>query len=392
MHLLRPLRSVPLAALVVLLAACSVVDSILPPPAPVAVISADPPSNSVPAPATVTFDAGASTGRITGYRWLIDGVLMGTTEVMEHTFSAAGIYEVTLEVIAGERQASTQLSYTVRSVSGFNITLVFEEGSFTTTQQEMIRAAADRWEQLVVGDIPDNSDASEVTRNGCLAVISPDGATIAPELQGVGVFDDLLVYVYLFDEDSSTLARAGPCTWSGRLPNYGSMMVNQRRLDFMTSSQSLEHVAIHELGHVLGIGTIWRARADQLLRPGLTHCNDSALDPELPRTYKGALAVGEFNDLGGVGEPPVAPGCGHWHQQTFVNESMVPSRVINPDGDNLTPVSRVTLGSLHDLGYVVAYEMADAYTLPLEGAHLHTHGELYHHGEPYLLTPELPAD
>lgn len=389
MHLLRPLRSVPLAALVFLLAACN---SILPPPAPVAVINADPSSGSVPAPAAVTFDASGSTGSITGYRWLIDGVVVGTTETIEHTFTTAGIYQVTLEVVAGERQASTQVSYSVLPVSGFNITLVFEEGAFTPTQQNMIRAAANRWQQLIVGDIPDNSEASESTRNGCLALISPDGVTIARELEGVGVFDDLLVYVYLFDEDSSTLARAGPCTWSGRLPNYGSMMVNQRSLDFMTSSQSLEHVAIHELGHVLGIGTLWRSRADQLLRPGLTHCNNSALEPGVPRTYKGALAVSEFNDLGGIGEPPVAPGCSHWHQATFVNESMVPSRVINPDGNNLTPVSRVTLGSLHDLGYVVAYEMADAYTLPLEGAHLHAHGEHYHHGEPYLLTPELPAD
>jgi len=170
------------------------------------------------------------------------------------------------------------------------------------------------------------------------------------------------------------------------------MRVNEHHLTMLTNSDALEHVAIHEIGHVLGIGTLWRANAEELMRPGIAHCNDSALDPTVPRTNKGARAVTEFGALGGVGEPPVSPGCSHWDQATFGNESLVPSRVIRPDGDNLTPVSKVTLGSLHDLGYVVAYEMADAYSLPVHGAHVHGPAELYHHGEPILLTPTLPAD
>lgn len=198
--------------------------------------------------------------------------------------------------------------------------------------------------------------------------------------------------MYSYNQVSSTLAQAGPCWSAGSLPNYGFMRVNEHHLTMLTNSDALEHVAIHEIGHVLGIGTLWRANAEELMRPGIAHCNDSGLDPTVPRTNKGVRAVTEFGALGGVGEPPVSPGCSHWDQATFGNESLVPSRVIRPDGDNLTPVSKVTLGSLHDLGYVVAYEMADAYSLPVTGAHVHGPAELYHHGEPVLLRPTLPTN
>ena len=379
--------SVLLAALVLLVPACGVVDSVSP-GGPVAAIAADPPSGTVPAPVEVTFDASPSTGNITGYRWQVDGMQVGTSKVLHHTFDVAGDYEVTLVVLAGDVEATTEVTYNVRPVSGFDITLVFEEGSFTAEQRTMMQAAADRWEQMVVGDIPDNSAMPLNIRNSCLAAISQLGGPVAPALQGVDLFDDLLVYVFRYNQNSSTLAQAGPCWWGDRLPNYGFMQVNERHLSMMTTSDSLEHVVIHELGHVLGIGPLWRRTGEDLMRPGLQHCNDSSLDPGIPRTNKGARAVGEYHDLGGVGEPLVSPGCSHWDQATFGNESLVPSRVIRPEGDNLTPVSRMTLGSLHDLGYVVDYGMADAYSLPVHGARVPETGHEYLHGDPRLLTPE----
>ncbi len=385
------LRTVLPLALALLLPACGVVDSVFPPAGPKASFTTDPASGTTPAPIPVTFDASGSTGAITGYRWLVNGVQVGTEPTLRYTFDTPGNHQVTLVVVAGEREDTSQSTYTVLLESGFDITLVFAEGAFTATQQAMIRSAAHRWEQLVVGDIPDNSELPSYIRDGCLGAISGLGGTVAPELQGTDVFDDLLIYVYSYNEVSTTLAQAGPC-WAGdALPNYGFMRVNQHNIDMLTNTDALKHVAIHEIGHVLGIGTLWRRDAAELMRPGINHCNDSTLEPTVPRTNKGARAVSEFGALGGVGEPPVSPGCSHWDQATFGNESLVPARRINPDGDNLTPVSRVTLGSLQDLGYVVAYEMADAYSLPVHGAHVHDPAELYHHGEPILLTPTLPA-
>src|SRR5690606_10598908 len=95
-------RGALLAALVILIPACGVVDSIFPPAAPEAAFSADPLSGSTVAPVDVTFDAGQSTGNITGYRWLVNGSQVGTSEVLHHTFDVAGNYKVTLVVLAGD--------------------------------------------------------------------------------------------------------------------------------------------------------------------------------------------------------------------------------------------------------------------------------------------------
>lgn len=140
----RPLlRTALLLALALLLPACGVVDSVFPPAGPQASFTANPPSGTSPAPVTVTFDASGSTGNITGYRWLVDGVQVGDEQVVNHTFDTAGNHQVTLVVVAGELEATSQSTYTVLPGSGFNITVVFEEGAFTATQQAMIREAAE---------------------------------------------------------------------------------------------------------------------------------------------------------------------------------------------------------------------------------------------------------
>src|SRR5690554_4508766 len=60
----------------------------------------------------------------------------------------------------------------------YDIVLVFQEGAFTAQQRAMIQAAAERWEELVVGDIPDNGDMPASIRRECLAIIGrPLGAS-----------------------------------------------------------------------------------------------------------------------------------------------------------------------------------------------------------------------
>ena len=269
----------------------------------------------------------------------------------------------------------------------YDIVLVFQEGAFTAQQRAMIQAAAERWEELVVGDIPDNGDMPASIRRECLAIIGPTPGSIARELREVDLIDDLLVYVHLINEESQTLARAGPCYWNGRLPNYGNIQVNLRHLEMMTSNDALTEVMIHEMAHVLGVGTLWRDRAKELLRPSRQHCENSSLEPHLERTFVGAAAVNQFQALGGAGAPPLSQGCGHWKQEVFGDESLTPARTIGPDDH--TPLSRVTLGSLADLGYQVAYSMADPYSLPLSSAHLPDEEPQYRHGEPFVLLPGL---
>ena len=54
--------------------------------------------------------------------------------------------------------------------------------------------------------------------------------------------------------------------------------------------------------------------------------------------------------------PSVSRGHGHWRQSVFGDELMTPAFT-----GNVHPLSRVTVASLADLGYVVNLAAADAY-------------------------------
>jgi hypothetical protein len=124
----------------------------------------------------------------------------------------------------------------------------------------------------------------------------------------------------------------------------------------MEADGSLVRVIMHEMAHVLGFGSIW----DRL---GLLQGAGSA-DP----TFTGAAAIREFATLRGETTPlavPVAnvggPGTrdSHWREAVFGNELM--TGFLNT---GVNPISRLSVGSLEDLGYTVDYTAADPYTLP----------------------------
>jgi hypothetical protein len=118
----------------------------------------------------------------------------------------------------------------------------------------------------------------------------------------------------------------------------------------------LAEVLTHELGHVLGIGTIWTRTSLALVTRGATDFR-----------YLGARGV-RVSDwwargpLGGVllGEAN-GPGTGHWDEATFGTELMTP--IINASVKN--PLSLLTIEALADLGYVTSAAGADAYALYL---------------------------
>ncbi len=132
-------------------------------------------------------------------------------------------------------------------------------------------------------------------------------------------------------------------------------------LDALEQAGFLDEVIVHEMGHVLGIGTIW-STLDLLQGAGTD-------DPY----FTGAAALQAFLDVGGAvyaGNPvPVANtgGAGtrdaHWRESVFDNELM--TGFLN--GGVANPLSVVSIASLEDLGYVVDLGAADAYALPPPG-------------------------
>jgi hypothetical protein len=119
---------------------------------------------------------------------------------------------------------------------------------------------------------------------------------------------------------------------------------------------SLENVIFHEMGHVLGMGTIWKEKG--LLEGAGT------INP----VFTGENAMSEFATLIGADEPtpvPVAntggPGTrdSHWRETVFANELM--TGILNPGAN---PVSRVTVAAMQDMGYQVSFDAAEEFTLP----------------------------
>lgn len=249
--------------------------------------------------------------------------------------------------------------------SEFDIQLVFEPGAFTSAQQQMMHAAAQRWQEVIVGDIPDTSDLAEYYHQACLELIGDTHGYLQPELENVTYVDDLLVYVHLEPNPASipasVLAYAGPCILGNRLPNYGVVTINPAQLAMMTQTASLTDVIIHELGHVLGVGTLWRW--NDLIYPTTEHCRNHSLDPDLTLTFEGQLAISQYHGLGGKGHPPTDPSCGHWDENHFKNEALTPYITISPGGNN-NPLSCLTIASLADLGYATDCTYADPYALP----------------------------
>ena len=134
------------------------------------------------------------------------------------------------------------------------------------------------------------------------------------------------------------------------------MSFDKADLRAMERDGTLADVITHEMGHVLGIGTIWTDK--RLLR------GEGGRNP----TFTGANAMREYRKLRGGGALKPVPveatgGSGtrdsHWRESIFANELM--SGFVESAGN---PLSRLTVASLKDLGYRVNLAAAERYTLP----------------------------
>jgi hypothetical protein len=213
-------------------------------------------------------------------------------------------------------------------------------GGLNARQRNAFTKAADRWATVIVGDLPS---------------VLVDGEVI----------DDVLILAQgvAIDGVGKVLGQAGPthirpsnAGAAALLPAKGIMSFDTADLDKMESAGTLNDVITHEMGHVLGIGTLWDLK-DLLKGAGGSN-----------PTFLGAAAMEEYRTLRGAGrrrrvpvENTGGPGTadGHWRETVFKNELM--SGFIAETGN---PLSRLTVASLDDLGYQVDLNAAEPYELP----------------------------
>eukprot|EP00924_Labyrinthula_sp_SR-Ha-C_P016532 maker-scaffold_6-snap-gene-6.12-mRNA-1 protein AED:0.00 eAED:0.00 QI:77/1/1/1/1/1/2/158/408 len=210
----------------------------------------------------------------------------------------------------------------------------------------------------------------------------------------------LTIGVLIAPEDGpgGTLAAAGPCVFNvdTELPVIGEMTFDSADTADLSEFNKLNDVVLHEMLHVLGFGSIWTSILDfegeaittanlledpvfifnaEGLVTGVTHSNQ-------PK-YIGEQGIQAFEELTDIEEEFVPiqgvtvdgkvafnavelEGQGsidaHLDVDTFYNALM--TFAFDVEAGEESPLTKVTLASLRDLGYLVNTTIADYYILP----------------------------
>jgi hypothetical protein len=233
----------------------------------------------------------------------------------------------------------------------FQIAIRNRGPALDSTISAALDLAARRWESIVLGDLPDvrliNTDSTDV----CLPVIDE-------------VIDDLVAFVVVdsIDGPGRILGGAAPCavrSGAPGLPVAGIMILDVADLARL-SDNSLRDLVTHELGHILGFGSLWQQRR---LVAGASRTAFA---------YGGAAARAAYAGVGSFGQPadsvPVdnsgRPGSEHVH---WVEGGWRETELMTATLSPVNPLTTLTTASLRDLGYLTTDLVADAFPVPAPG-------------------------
>ena len=208
---------------------------------------------------------------------------------------------------------------------------------------------ANRWESLIVGD-----------------TIGQAPAPNDPDFTCDGGMPPLIDDVYVCAKDGFIDGEGGVLGMTQlryvrgdtNLPISGGITFDAADVQALMADGTWDNLVQHELGHILGIGTLW---------------GQKDLVSGSPPEYTGAVACAAWQELSGceTGCPPLendggsVTAGGHWESDFFAYELMSGYTASTEGGTFATkPISTVTAASLVDLGYTVDMSMADSFVLP----------------------------
>ncbi len=251
-----------------------------------------------------------------------------------------GSYDLHVRFEAGQESTSG-------TRGDFNIELVFvNDDDFTSSQKAVFQQAARHWMSIITEDLRD-TDFSTNPYNKW-------DADLGTRIRVNDIVDDLRIFVRAVEIDGfGDTAGKGAPFWireDNRLPILGKIWLDKADLQKIEEEGSLRTVILHEMGHVLGIGTLWKEL--DLLRGSSSN-----------RHFTGSLSIQAFNNAGGRNyngaKVPTESDGSHWRESVLGTELMTPIYSYEAN-----PLSAITIQSLADLGYRVDVSQADAYRLP----------------------------
>jgi hypothetical protein len=320
-------------------------------------------SSGVPAPnVSVTFDATAGGGSVTGAT--VNTNANGVAQVGNWILGAAPGPNTMTATVAGAGVAGNPVTFGATGRAGtFNVTIQNVGPAFSAPVQTAFDEAVTKWQQIIYQDIADIPNF-QVGADQCGAGSPPLGPV---------TIDDVRIFARIdsIDGPSGILGQAGPCfiRSSSSLTVLGVMTFDSADVAGLVSAGRLNSVILHEMGHVLGFGSLWN----------LFGCLQNASTPPgtiLDTHFSCVSARAMFDSIGGTSYTggskvpvencgagsPVNCGAGnvnaHWREPVFVNELM--TGFLN--GGMANPLSRLSAASMEDLGYTVNYAASDPYT------------------------------
>ncbi len=315
------------------------------------------------------------------------------------TSNASGIAQVGSWVLGTSAGANT-VTATAAGVAGSPVTFtatgqtaaypiqIINYGPpLSAAVQAALDSAQAKWERLIYQSVGNWPNFNFAAGTYC-------GESTAPAINQSVAGLLILVKFDSIDGPGKILGEAGPCyVRPGTDFTIGGLMIfDTADVATMISGGTLNSVMLHEMGHVIGFGTLWGFNNTCLQDTSIAAT--STTSATINDTYFGcAQARAMFDSAGGTSytgggssvphgnvvpvencgtSPYVYPNCGagtinsHWREGVLGNELL--TGYIN-SGAN--PLSIITVGSLADMGYGVNYAAADAYvhvfTAPVVG-------------------------
>jgi hypothetical protein len=324
--------------------------------------------------ASVTFAVTGGGGSGTGLTATTDG--NGIAQVGSWVLGgSAGVNTMTATVTATGFTGGQHTFADTGYAAGYTITIHQYGPAMPAAAQAAFDSAVAKWQRIIYRPL---TLVNLVVPAGTCAPGTPKDSEPTTGLVILAAVDSI-------DGPGKTLAQAFPCEAraSNGLSVFGVMLFDSADVGTL-SSTTLRSVILHEMGHVIGFGTLWGppnppVQADcirlQSNPPGTVQDTyfscpkaTAAFDSSGGLNYFGSgqgTPAGNKVPVENCGTAPfVSPTCGagtvnsHWREVVMFNELM--TGFINSSVPN--PLSVITVAAQEDLGYTVNYAAADPYS------------------------------